>query len=461
LVASSETPDAPNPQTSGQSTISGTVKDNSGAVIAGAGITLEVIASAGNRRMESDGVGEFNFTGVDPGTYRVTVTANGFASWISAPLLVHSGEKVELPLIVLQVASASSSINVSISQHDIAEEQIKEEEQQRLAGIFPAFFISYRWKAAPLTAGQKFELAWKTATDPTTFAFTGAIATYEQARNNLRAYGQGTDGFAKRYGANYADAVTDTMIGRALLPSLLHQDPRYFVKGTGSFRSRALHAMSSPFVARGDNGHAQPNFSAVLGAFASAEISNLYSPASSQSHVTVENMALGLGLDSVSSLLLEFVYPHITTGAPRKVSPNTRLVLREGTPVSLILTEDLSAEDARRGKTMAFALSRDIKVDGVLVVKAGSKATGNVIGAAKLSVDGKAEEMPIQFLSLQVGEEQVPLRGSKGRVGDDEVLYRLPSSGVVVVAAGKMIQIQAGTALTAYVAKDISLHPAQ
>jgi hypothetical protein len=219
--------------------------------------------------------------------------------------------------------------------------------------------------------------------------------------------------------------------------------------------------MKTPFICRGDNGRPQPNFSAVLGTFASAEISNLYYPSSSQSKVTASNMVLGLGLDSADSLLLEFVYPHITTSAPKMVSPNAQLVLREGTPVSLILTEDLSVEDARRGKTVAFTLARDIKVDGVVVVRAGSKVSGEVIGAAKPSNDGTAEELPIQFLFLQVGEEQVPLRRSKERVGDDDVYYRLPGNAVVAAAATGKTNVHAGISLTAYVAKDTSLHPVQ
>jgi hypothetical protein len=464
LVADNEPPDAPTPQMPGQSdpgSISGTVKDNSGAVITGAGITLEVIASAGNWRMESNGAGEFNFSAVDPGIYRVTVAAKGFASWTSAPITVHGGEKVALPPIVLQVASASSSVSVGISQHDIAEEQIHEEEKQRLAGIFPEFHVSYKWNAAPLSAGQKFKLAWKGSTDPVTLTFTGVVAGIEQALNYPREYGQGTEGFAKRYGANYADEFGTTMIGSAILPSIFHQDPRYFIKGTGSKKSRALHAMEFPFVCRGDNGRLMPNYSFMLGAYASAELSNTYYPPRMQTDTGGVSMLEGYAGSAVSNLITEFVLPHITKGAPRKVSPNAQLVLREGTPVSLILTDDLSAEDARRGKTVAFALVGNIKVDGVVVAKAGSKASGEVIGAAKSSTDGKAEELPLQFLSLQVGEEKVPLRGSKGRAGDDGFFYRLPGSVVVVVDTGKKIQIPAGAEFTAYVAADISLHPAQ
>jgi hypothetical protein len=463
LRASSELPDAPRQQTSeaeDSGTIRGTIKDSSGAVIADASITLEATDSADNSSAKSDDTGTFNFVNLNPKTYRVTVTAQGFATWVSSAVTVHTGEQFELPLIVLEVASASSSVNVSILQHDVAEEQIKAEEKQRIAGIFPEFFVSYVWNAAPLSTGQKFDLAWKSTTDPTTFVLTGAIAGYEQARNNLRTYGQGTQGFAKRYGANYADSFSSIMIGSALLPSLFHQDPRYFVKGTGSFRPRAFHAIAFPFVARGDNGRTQPNFSFVLGTYASAELSNLYYPSSSQTHVTANNMLLGLGLESVNGLLLEFVYPHLTSSAPRSIAANTQLVLREGTAVSLIVSEDLSLEDAQQGKPVVFALLRDVKVGGVIVARAGSRASGDAIAIARMSNDSKTDQLPIQFLSLQAGEERVPLRASKRRTGEDEVSYRPLNSAVAAAGANKKIQIHAGTLLTVYVVSDISLHPA-
>lgn len=179
LRASSESPDAPRPQTSeaaDSGTIRGTIKDSSGAVIVGDSITLEAITSANSRSAQSDNTGTFNFADINPKTYWVTVTAQEFATWVSLAVTIHTGEQFELPLIVLEVTSASSSVNVSISQHNVAEEQVIEEEKQRIAGIFPAFYVSYVWNAAPLSTGQKFELAWKSTTDPTPFALTGAIA---------------------------------------------------------------------------------------------------------------------------------------------------------------------------------------------------------------------------------------------------------------------------------------------
>jgi hypothetical protein len=460
LVAASELPDAPGAQAVNQTTlgaVSGTVKDSSGAVIVNATVTLVGAIEANNRVVQTDGVGGFRFGDVAPGPYTIAVAAKGFATASSASFDVSAGQEFELPSVVLQVATANSSVNVGLSQHEIAEEQIKDEEKQRLFGIFPAFYFSFVWNAEPLSTGQKFKLAWKSATDPTAFFFAGATATYEQARNNLRVYGQGVEGFSKRFGVNYADEFDGEMIGGAILPTLLHQDPRYFVKGTGSFRSRALHAMSFPFVARGDGGHTQPNVSVLLGSFASAEISNLYYPSSSQSRVTVGNMALELGLDSVSGLLREFVYPKLITNAPKHLAHDAQVILRAGTPIPLIAIEDQSIEDAQQLKAVSFALIRDIKVDGVVVAKAGSKATGEAIGAAKLSSDGKTGEIAIEHLMLQVGDDQIPLRGTKVAVDDDTIHYRPRSASAT---DGKTL-LHAGDALIVYVASDIALHPAQ
>ena len=123
---------------------------------------------------------------------------------------------------------------VGVSPVEVAEEQLKVEEKQRVLGVIPNFYVSYIPNPVPLTYKQKFKLAWKTTVDPVTILLNGAFAGVEQAQNHFRGYGQGAEGYGKRFGASYADTVTSTFIGGAILPSLLKQDPRYFYKGTGS-----------------------------------------------------------------------------------------------------------------------------------------------------------------------------------------------------------------------------------
>jgi hypothetical protein len=218
----------------------------------------------------------------------------------------------------LAVATAVTDVEVGLSQTEVAEEEIKIEEKQRVLGVIPNFYVSYDPNAVPLTSKQKFKLAWKTIVDPVTFVLVGGIAGVEQAQNDFSGYGQGAQGYGKRFGAGYADTITGTFIGSAILPSLLKQDPRYFYKGSGSKRSRILYAIANAVICKGDNGRWQPNYSNILGSLAAGGISNLYYPA--QDHngagLTFENAALGIGASAAANLLQEFLIRKLTQKVP-------------------------------------------------------------------------------------------------------------------------------------------------
>jgi hypothetical protein len=437
--------------------IGGAVKDPSGAAVPGAAVTLENAATNMRRASVSEGDGRFHFAALEPGTYSVAIVANGFAFWASGSVTLDAGESYEIPLVMLQIASASETVDVTPSRHDIAEEQLKTEEKQRLNGIFPNFKVTYDPNAAPLSAGQKFQLAWATTIDPATILLTGAIAGYEQGRNNIRGYGQGSVGYAKRFGANYADVFTSEMIGTAALPALLHQDPRYFYRGTGNRLSRALSAIANTVICKGDNGHWQPDYSGVIGNVASAGLSNLYYPPSSRgAQLTISNTLLGFGFVAVGNLYQEFVARELTPSAPRTIASNARLILREGTPVSLILTGDLTSEGAE-GKSVAFALINDIRVDGVTVAKRGSIALG-VAHTEDWRGAGESSDLEVRIEYLQVAEGRVMLRASKEEGGATGVSLRRSRvvDGPATPARGT--EIPAGTALTVYVARDASVH---
>jgi hypothetical protein len=102
------------------------------------------------------------------------------------------------------------------------------------------------------------------------------------------------------------------------LPSLLKQDPRYFYKGTGSKKSRALYAIANAVICKADNGHWQPAYSAIVGSLASGGISNLYYPASDRDGValTFENALIGIGASAGANLLQEFVIRKLTPNVP-------------------------------------------------------------------------------------------------------------------------------------------------
>jgi Carboxypeptidase regulatory-like domain len=317
LSATQDAAGQPPEQTVG--TISGTVVDQNGNFLLAARVSLTRPAQTEEKTHESDGAGHFVFAAVPPGPFQLTVTGEGFATQ-QVPGVLHPGEALEVPLISLPIAAATTEVRVSVTNYELAEEQVKIEEKQRVLGVIPNFYVSYQQDALPLRPKQKFELAWKTSIDPVTFAATGAFAGVQQAQNEFSGYGQGAHGYAKRYGAAYGDAVIGTMIGGAILPSLLKQDPRYFYKGTGSTRSRIMYALANAVICKGDNGHWQFDYSGILGALAAGGISNLYYPASSRNGagLTFENTLIGIGGSAVGNLFQEFLIHKLTPHAQSK-----------------------------------------------------------------------------------------------------------------------------------------------
>jgi hypothetical protein len=304
----------PDPKLSGR--ISGRVVDPSGVAAAGATVRLTRADQSLDQQMLSGDDGQFSFADVAPGSFSLTIASAGFATQEFVGNL-RSGESYVVPQIVLPIATAATEIRVVPSQTEVAQEQMKEQEKQRALGFIPNFYVSYVPNAVSLTSKQKFELAGKTIMDPVTFGLTGAIAGLQQAHNDFSGYGQGAQGYAKRYGAAYADAATGTLIGSAILPSLLKQDPRYFYKGSGSKRSRVLYALANSVICKGDNGHWQANYSSILGTLAASGISNLYYPANDRgAGLTFENTLIAIGATAATNVLQEFVIRKLTPNVP-------------------------------------------------------------------------------------------------------------------------------------------------
>jgi hypothetical protein len=303
------TSDAPKPQ---PGVIVGTVVDPNDDAIPGATVILESPTLKSRRMIASNDKGFFQFNDVEPESYQVKIRAEGFADWTSPEVALKPGQYVILTVPRLQIAIAFSSVTVGYSAEEVATEEVKLAEKQRIFGIIPNFYVSYDQNAAPLTAKLKFQLAAKVSYDPITFVGVGVAAAAEQAGNHPN-YPQGWKGFGERYGAAYTNGFTDIMIGGAILPSLLHQDPRYFYQGTGTTRSRTLHAVSSAFVCRGDNGKPQPNYSTIGGDLASAAISNAYYPASNRGvGLLLGNFLIGTGQRAAANLAQEFILRRLT-----------------------------------------------------------------------------------------------------------------------------------------------------
>ncbi len=298
--------------------IRGAVADQTGTAVVGAQVRLTREDQSPNQEVLSGDDGEFSFANIAPGPFHLTIESAGFATQTFSGVL-NSGEIYAIPQTTLAIATAITEVRVVPSRTELAKDEIKEEEKQRVLGVVPNFYVTYVPNAVPLNPKQKFELAWKTMVDPVSFGLTGAIAGVQQAQNEFSGYGQGAQGYAKRYGASYADSVTGTLIGSAILPSLLKQDPRYFYKGSGSKRSRILYAVANAVICKGDNGHWQANYSSILGSLAAGGISNLYYPAKDRgAELTFENALIGTGATAVTNLLQEFVMRKLTPSASNR-----------------------------------------------------------------------------------------------------------------------------------------------
>jgi hypothetical protein len=192
-------------------------------------------------------------------------------------------------------------------QRDLAEQQLKVEKKQRI-GVLPNFNASYIDNAVPLTPSQKFRLMFSTEKDPATFGFSMLVALIGQAEGSHPAYGGGIGGYGKRFGQNYADTFDGAFWGNAVLPSLWHQDPRYFRLGTGSGWHRIGYALSTNVRAKHDGtGKWEPNYSNLVGNLISGGISNIYLPANERGvGSTFEGAFLVTAEGGVGSMLEEF-----------------------------------------------------------------------------------------------------------------------------------------------------------
>ena len=294
--------------------ISGTIVYETGTAIAGAHVKLTRAGQSLSPEVLSGDNGQFLFTDIAPGPFQVTVTGEGFQTQSFSGVL-NPGETFFVPQITMPLATVVTEVKVRPPE-EVAEAQIKEQEQQRVLGVIPNFYVSYVpvGEAVPLSPKQKFELAWRSSVDPITFAGIAFIAGFEQAGDSYPQFGQGMEGYGKRYGAFYANVVTGTFLGDAIMPSLLKQDPRYFYRGTGSKKSRLLHSLGAPFICPGDNGREQLNYSYLTGSFAAGAISTLYYPTNNHSvaGVAVENALIRIGENSISSVAQEFFIRKLT-----------------------------------------------------------------------------------------------------------------------------------------------------
>ena len=312
IVAHGQQTDAPQPQ---RGSIRGTVTDVDDAAIPGAALTVDGPSGSEPRTLKSDDTGSFEVKDLAPAVaYKITVRANGFADFTSAPIVLTPGQTLDMSDIKLKISVVETTV-AALTVEQLATQQVKAEEKQRVLGIVPNYFVVYDKSAVPMTKKLKYELAFKAATDVVSIAGDVFLAGVNQAADTPN-YQQGAEGFGQRFGAAYADSFTNVMVGGAVLPSLLHQDPRYFYQGTGSGKSRALHAMSYAIMCKGDNGRTQFNYSGVGGNLIAGALTNLYYPPSNRGPGLVfSSTAINAGGRLANALVQEFILRKYTSNA--------------------------------------------------------------------------------------------------------------------------------------------------
>jgi Carboxypeptidase regulatory-like domain len=310
LPAFSQQVSAPSPQ---PASIIGTVTDVQNDSVPGATVALTGPAPADSHTVTADDNGFFAFRDLHPGvTYRISIHVSGFSDWTSPALTLAPGQQRDLADVKLQLAVVQTTVT-AVTDEQIATQEVKVAEQQRVLGVFPNFYVVYKQHPVPLTTKLKYKLALRTSVDPIAFAGTAFIAAVNQA-GDTPDYQQGWLGYAQRYGAEYTNSFTDIMIGGAVLPSLFHQDPRYYYQGTGTVKSRILHAISAPLICPSDSGHREFNISSIGGDLASGAISNLYYPPSNRgAGIVFYGALIDTGGRMVNALAQEFLFRRFTS----------------------------------------------------------------------------------------------------------------------------------------------------
>ena len=414
--------------------IQGSVTDSSGAPIFAAVVTVE--DAAGNRHTTvTDADGAFKISSLAPGNYGVKISASGLADWTASNVPTSESPEAKPLQAVLQVAMQVTQMTVSPPQNEVAAAQLEKELKQRALGVFPNYYVTYESHPAPLSPQQKLHLGLKTLLDPTTFLAAGITAGIQQKMNSYWQWGQGSEGFAKRFGAAYGTQVQSLLITSVLADSLFHQDPRYFYSGQGTKKQRAWYAVKSAFLTKGDNGKWQPPYAGLIGTVASAEIAQAYYPGS-RTQYTLLGRDLMFHFGGLIALNLgeEFVLKKLTSHTPKVQPVVDVLVLHEGTPVPLIAVDGFSAQGATAGQTVTFVLAEDLTVRGKVLAKTGDVASGQVAQVSGAKAPGGAMSVALQRLTLHAGNVGVPLRSNQVRGVVSAMQYKeLPESGKVEV----------------------------
>lgn len=222
-----------------------------------------------------------------------------------APLPPAPAASLDAPSLLFYVPPASNvSPNPALPEAPVAKIS-----NDRILWTIPNFLtVEDADKLPPLTPGEKFKVVARGVFDPFEFILIGFVAGLGQASNSNPSYGQGWEGYAKRYGTAYADNAIENFMASAVFPVILHQDPRFYQLGKGGFWRRTEHAMMRVVITRSDSGQRQINYSELVGGLSAAAISTYtYHPESDRGFGKVVSVwASQVGWDSVTYMLKEF-----------------------------------------------------------------------------------------------------------------------------------------------------------
>ena len=415
--------------------IQGKVTDASGAPVFGA--VVKATGGTGNPRMTvTDEQGAFQISSLTPGNYDLKVSASGLADWTASNVLASNVPESKPVLAVMKVAPAVTAVTVGLPPNEVAQAQLNQEVKQRVLGVLPNYYVAYEEHPAPLSPRQKLHLGEKVLFDPATLVSVGITAAIQQRNNSFYQYGQGSEGFAKRFGAEYATAASAVLFTSVFADSVLHQDPRYFYSGQGTVAQRAWYAVKSAFRAKGDNGKWQPPYAGVIGSIAAAEMGQAYRPDPRTQYSLIGRALMfrfgGLiGLNLFEELLLK----QLTTHTPEDPSASAP-VLREGSPVTLVAVDGFGSRAPEASQTVTFVLAQDLTQNGTVLAHAGDIASGQVspAGPAQENSQAGVNSVALQHVTLRAGAVSVPLRSNQARGTATPVQYeKLPGSGKVEI----------------------------
>jgi hypothetical protein len=183
----------------------------------------------------------------------------------------------------------------------------KDDPPKRLFGIVPNYRTTQdETQYMPLTSGEKFRIATKDSFDRGTLVLSGIFAGESYLTKSNPSFGQGPSGFARYYAASYGDFAIGNFMTEAVYPSVFHEDPRYFRRGTGSGLSRLGYAVQQIFWVRTDSGRMQFNFSEVPGNSTTVAISNAYYPDNRTAREAATRLSIQIGVDMAGNILKEF-----------------------------------------------------------------------------------------------------------------------------------------------------------